>query len=196
MTVASKTFNTQSGSWEIELDNNYSYYYVRVDEVDSDIAVTSPVWTSETVKVGMSPVEKNTQIELKDEPITFEVPLYNYEEPAIGEDASAIDFTVTKVEYSVAGELLETIENPKFSDGTSTLTTSKQDDKLTWTYTPTETGRFTMEVKVTGTFRGVEYVFNGNLGFTVRLLEPCLCNVHYGLARNRVLLPYPGYDHS
>ena len=168
VTVASKTFNAQSGSWEIELDNNYSYYYVRVDEVDADIAVTAPVWTSETVKIGMSPVEKNTTIELKDEPITFSVPLYNYEEPAIGEDASAIDFTITKVEYSVAGELLETIENPKFADGTSTLTSTKQDDKLTWTYTPTETGRFTMEVKVTGMFRGVEYAFNGNLGFTVR----------------------------
>ena len=168
VTVASKTFNAQSGSWEIEIDNNYSYYYIRVDEVDADIAVTAPVWTSETVKVGMSPVEKDTTIELKDEPITFSVPLYNYEEPKLGEDASAVDFTVTKVEYSVAGELLETIENPKFSDGTSTLTTTKQDDKLTWTYTPTETGRFTMEVKVTGTFRGAEFVFNGNLGFTVR----------------------------
>lgn len=168
VTVASKTFNAQSGSWEIELDNNYSYYYVRVDEVDSDIAVTAPVWTSETVKVGMSPVEKNTTIELKDEPITFSVPLYNYEEPKLGEDASAVDLTVTKVEYSVAGELLETIENPTFADGTSVLNTTKQDDKLTWTYTPTETGRFTMEVKVTGTYRGVEHVFNGNLSFTVR----------------------------
>ncbi|MBR4907126.1 MAG: CehA/McbA family metallohydrolase, partial [Clostridia bacterium] len=168
VTVKSKTFNAQSGSWEIELDNNYSYYYIRVDEVDADIAVTAPVWTSETVKVGMSPVEKDTAIELKDEPITFSIPLYNYEEPKLGEEASAVDFTVTKVEYSVAGELLETVENPTFSDGTSTLTTTKQDDKLTWTYTPTETGRFTMEVKVTGTFRGADYVFNGNLGFTVR----------------------------
>ncbi|MBR0508055.1 MAG: CehA/McbA family metallohydrolase [Clostridia bacterium] len=168
VTVASKTFNAQSGSWKIDLDNNYSYYYIRVDEVDADIAVTAPVWTSETVKVGMSPVEKNTTIELKDEPITFIVPLYNYEEAAIGEEASAVDFTITKVEYMIDDELVETVENPKFSDGTSTLTTTKQDDKLTWVYTPTETGRFTMQVKVTGTFRGVEYVFNGNLGFTVR----------------------------
>ena len=168
VTVASKTFNAQSGSWKLDLDNNYSYYYVRIDEVDADIAVTAPVWTSETVKIGMSPVEKDTQIELKDEPITFIVPLYNYEEAAIGEEASAVDFTITKVEYSIDGELKETIENPKFKDGTSTLTTTKQDDKLTWTYTPTETGRFKMEVKVTGLFRGVEYVFNGNLGFTVR----------------------------
>ncbi len=168
VTVASKTFNAQSGSWEIELDNNYSYYYIRVDEVDADIAVTAPVWTSETVKIGMSPVEKDTTIELKDEPITFSVPLYNYEEPAIGEDASAVDFAITKVEYAIDGEVKETIDNPTFSDGTGVLTAAKQDDKLTWTYTPTETGRFKMEVKVTGTFRGAEYVFNGNLGFTVR----------------------------
>ena len=168
VTVASKTFNAQSGSWEIEIDNNYSYYYIRVDEVDADIAVTAPVWTSETVKVGMSPVEKNTQIELKDEPITFSVPLYNYEEPAIGEDASAVALTITKAEYFLDGELLETVENPKFADGTNTLTPTKQDDKLTWIYVPTETGRFMMEVKVTATFRGAEYVFYGNLGFIVR----------------------------
>ena len=168
VSVASKTFNAQSGSWELELDNSYSYYYVRVDEVDSDIAVTSPVWTSETVKVGMGPVEKDTAVELKGEPITFTVPLYNYEETKIGEEASAIDFTVTEIVYSVNGEEMETIENPKFSDGTSTLTAEKQDDSLSWTYTPTETGRFTVEVKVTGTFRGTPYVFNGNLGFIVR----------------------------
>jgi hypothetical protein len=166
--AATKTFNTQTGSWEIELDNNYSYYYIRVDEVDADIAVTAPVWTSETVKIGMSPVEKDTTIELKDEPITFSIPLYNYEEPAIGEDASAVEFTVTSVEYTIDGEVLDVIENPTFADGTSVLTTTKQDDKLTWTYTPAETGRFKMEVKVTGTFRGAEFVFNGNLGFTVR----------------------------
>lgn len=168
VTVASKTFNAQSGSWEIELDNNYSYYYIRVDEVDADIAVTAPVWTSETVKIGMSPVEKDTAIELKGEPITFSVPLFNYEEPAIGEDASAIDFKITKAEYSIDGKLIKTVKKPKFADGTNVLTQAKQDDKLTWTYTPTETGRFKMEAKVTGTYRGTEYVFYGNLGFTVR----------------------------
>lgn len=168
VTVASKTFNSQSGSWEIVLDNNYSYYYVRVDEVDADIAVTAPVWTSETVKVGMSPVDKDTVVELKGEPITFGIPLYNYEEPAIGEDASVVDLTINKVEYSIDDTLIETVENPTFSNGTSKLTTTNQEDRLTWVYTPTETGRFTMKVKITATYRGVEYVFNGNLGFTVR----------------------------
>ena len=139
-----------------------------MDEVDADIAVTAPVWTSETVKVGMGPIEKNTVVELKGEPITFSVPLFNYEEAKIGEEASAIDFTVTEIVYSINGEVMQTIENPTFSDGTSTLTADKQDDKLTWTYTPTDTGRFTVEVKVTGSFRGTPYVFNGNLGFIVR----------------------------
>ena len=168
VTVASKTFNAQSGSWEIEIDNNYSYYYIRVDEVDSDIAVTAPVWTSDTVKVGMSPVEKDTVIEMKGEPITFSVPLYNYEEAKVGEDASAADLVIVKAVYSIGGEVKETVENPQFADGTSVLNPSRQDGKLTWVYTPDETGRFTMEVKVTAQFRGVEYVFNGSLGFTVR----------------------------
>ena len=168
VTVASKTFNAQSGAWEIEIENNYSYYYIRVDEVDADIAVTAPVWTSETVKIGMSPVEKDTTIELKGEPITFLVPMYNYEEAATGEAADAVNFTITKAEYSIDGKLVYTDNAPKFADGTNVLNSTKQDDKLTWTYTPAETGRFKMEVKVTGTFRGAEYVFNGNLGFTVR----------------------------
>lgn len=185
VTVASKTFNAQSGTWELTLDNNYSYYYVRVDEVDSDIAVTSPVWTSETVKIGMSPVEKDTTIELKDEPIEFIVPMYNYEEAAIGETDADVVFAISQAEFSIDGELIETVvysdENPAFvvkekgddgkiviNDQYNALTPAKQDGKIYWTYTPTETGRFKMEVKVTGTFRGVEYVFNGNLGFTVR----------------------------
>ena len=168
VTVASKSFNAQSGSWEIELDNNYSYYYIRVDEVDADIAVTAPVWTSETVKIGMSPVEKSTTIELKGEPITFSVPLYNYEEAAIGEDASAVEFKITKAEYMIDDELVYTDDAPKFADGTDVLKPGKQDDKLTWTYKPTETGRYSMQAKVTGTFRGAEYVFYGKLGFTVR----------------------------
>ncbi len=168
VTVASKTFNAKSGSWEIEVDNNYSYYYIRVDEVDSDIAVTAPIWTSETVKIGMSPVEKDTTIELKGEPITFSIPLYNYEEPALGEEPSAVNFTVTKVEYRIDDVLVATDNNPKFADNTNVLTVAKQDGNLTWQYTPTETGRYTMQAKVYGMFRGTEYIFNGKLGFTVR----------------------------
>ena len=168
VTVASKTFNAQSGSWEIALDNRYSYYYVRVDEVDADIAVTAPVWTSEKIKIGMSPVEKDTVIELRNEPITFSIPLYNYEEAAIGEDASAVAFTITGAEYSINGAVVATEENPTFADGTNVLKPGKTDDRLTWEYTPAETGRFRMEVSVTGTFRGTEYVFSGSMGFTVR----------------------------
>ena len=166
--VASKTFNSKSGSWEISLENSYSYYYVRVDEVDSDIAVTAPVWTNDTVKIGISPIETDTAAEWKDAPITFRVPLYNYEEPAIGENASAADFTITKAVFSIDGKVVSEIEDPQFTDGGSTLNAEKQDGVLEWTYTPTETGRMRLEVRVTGTFRGTEYSFDESLALTVR----------------------------
>ena len=166
--VASKSFNAKAGSWEIDLLNSYSYYYVRVDEVDADIAVTAPIWTNEIVKIGISPIEKDTAVELKDKPVTFSVPVFNYEEPKIGESADAADFTVTKAVYSIDGAVLATVTDPAFESGGSTLGGLNKDGKLTWIYTPSETGRFKLEVEVTGTFRGTEYVFTETLGFTVR----------------------------
>lgn len=54
---ASEIFNTNVVNWELELDPTYSYYYVRVTQADKDIAVTSPVWTSEVTPVGLSGLE-------------------------------------------------------------------------------------------------------------------------------------------
>ena len=38
---------------EIELENNSGFYYIKVIQGDGDIAVTAPVWTSETVPVAV-----------------------------------------------------------------------------------------------------------------------------------------------
>ena len=166
--VASKSFNANAGTWEIDLPNSCTYYYVRVDEVDTDVAVTAPVWTGETVRIGVSPVEKNTAVELKDEPITFTVPVYNYEEPAPGENPNAADFTVTKAVYSIDGKIVEIVTNPALGQGGNVLGGTRKDGGLEWTYTPFATGRFTLDVEVTGTFRGTEYTFRQSFGFTVR----------------------------
>lgn len=54
--VDSKTFDSNIADWNFTLEPKYSYYYVRVDEKDSDIAVTAPVFVGETVPVGISSV--------------------------------------------------------------------------------------------------------------------------------------------
>ena len=42
---ASKTFSSNSVSWNPQLASKYKYYYVRITETDGDIAVTAPIWT-------------------------------------------------------------------------------------------------------------------------------------------------------
>ncbi|MDF2533433.1 MAG: LPXTG-motif cell wall anchor domain protein, partial [Clostridia bacterium] len=62
--VSSKNFEENTAAWQLTLDPKYSYYYVRIDQSDKDIAVTAPVWTGEVVPVGISKVElsQNPQI--------------------------------------------------------------------------------------------------------------------------------------
>lgn len=42
------------GSLSVTLDPDYSYYFIRVTEGDGDLAVTSPVWVGESLKLGIS----------------------------------------------------------------------------------------------------------------------------------------------
>lgn len=168
-TVEKKTVNAKSGTWTVELDNDYSYYYIRIDQADSDIAVTAPVWTKETVKIGLGAISKDTTIELKGEPITFTIPVYNYEEVSGDAAASEADFTVTKVVYSIDGKAVKTIQKPKFvNGGSNVLSIDTNDDVFEWKWTPSKTGRFTMSVDLYGKYRGTDHVFSGNLSFTVR----------------------------
>lgn len=166
VTVEKKSVNAKSGTWTVKLDaNNYSYYYIRVDQSDSDIAVTAPVWTKETVKIGLGNITKDTTIELKDKPITFTIPVYNYE-LANGTDS---DFKATKLVYSIDGKAVKTINNPKFSStGTNVLSADTKDDVFTWEYTPSKTGRFTLTVDLIGEYQGVELAFAATLSFNVR----------------------------
>src|SRR5665811_108131 len=55
--VASTTPNTNAGTWNFTMPTDpYSFYYVRIDQADTDVAVTAPVWTGDVVKVGISSV--------------------------------------------------------------------------------------------------------------------------------------------
>lgn len=52
--VKSQTFDSNVVNWTFELPSQYTYYYVRVDQADKDIAVTAPVWAGNVVMVGLS----------------------------------------------------------------------------------------------------------------------------------------------
>lgn len=75
--AAEKTFDTNKAEWDFTLDPEYSYYYVRVDEADKDIAVTSPVWTSDVTPVGISKVYSSQNVSIKGEPVDISAEIYN-----------------------------------------------------------------------------------------------------------------------
>lgn len=168
VTVKSKSFGTRTGTWTIELPNDYPYYFVRIDEADSDIAVTAPIWTKDVTKVGITSLTKDTVMELKGEPITLTAALYNYEVPETGEELSAVDFKVTQVVWAVDGATKSTVNNPKLNTAGTNLLGSESDDALSWKYTPSALGRQTVDVTITGMYRGVKMIFTSSISFTVR----------------------------
>ncbi len=115
---------------EFSLPNDYSYYFIRVEEADGDIAVTAPVWVGDVSKVGISDVTTETIIPVKGEEMTFTTTLYDYE---------ADDFVIESITYSlVIGQneavILGVMENP------GTIASNSELD-YTYNFTPYALGK-------------------------------------------------------
>ena len=135
----SEVIAESSGMIDVTLPNDYSYYFIRVDQPDKDIAVTAPVWVGDVSKVGISDVTTETVIPVKDEEMTFTTTLYDYE---------AEDFVISTVSYySTVGQnepvLLDVIENAGVIASDSEL-------QLTYNFTPVSLGKQKFVVVVTG----------------------------------------------
>ncbi|MEG1922977.1 MAG: CehA/McbA family metallohydrolase [Clostridia bacterium] len=149
----SQEINANSGIIDIELPCNYSYYYLRVDQADGNIAVTAPVWTGEVTKVGITSVEKDTAMDVKGEAINFTTKLYNYENAAM---------SIDRIEYSVDGLELAVESN------LGVLDTGKE-KAFNFQYTPTKLGAQTFTTTVFATLNGVGYKFVYN--FKLEILD-------------------------
>ncbi|MDF2672943.1 MAG: LPXTG-motif cell wall anchor domain protein, partial [Clostridiales bacterium] len=75
--VEEKTFTSNTADWDLTLDPQYNYYYVRVDQQDRDIAVTAPVWTNEVTPVGISKVEVSQNPQIIYTPTDIIATIYN-----------------------------------------------------------------------------------------------------------------------
>ncbi|NFA43968.1 DUF3604 domain-containing protein [Clostridium botulinum] len=75
--VESKTFNDNNANWELTLDPEYSYYYVKVVQEDKDISVTSPVWVGDALNVGLSNAKVDTDMTLPGENVELNVGFFN-----------------------------------------------------------------------------------------------------------------------
>lgn len=149
--VASQTLSDSDGTVHFELSPDYSYYYIRVDEADGDIAVTAPVWIDEVEKAGIDKTTSSTALPVKGQPMTITTSLYNNE--------SAV-MNITALEYSAGGSVIHTASSlsPVNPLGTGTYS---------FNYTPEKAGKFDINVTLTATIDGVEKTFTDVLKLNV-----------------------------
>ncbi|MGM9586533.1 MAG: DUF5689 domain-containing protein, partial [Candidatus Limivicinus sp.] len=141
-----------SGALSVELDPDYSYYYIRVTEGDGDLAVTAPVWVGEKLKLGITSLECGTSTPVTGEELTLTTTLFN------GEMADA---TVKTITYTTNGSVvLGTDANGYTVPASGTLA-------VDFKYTPDVAKVMTVTATVVMEQNGKEYTFTKDIELDV-----------------------------
>ena len=141
----------KSGKLSVTLDPSYSYYFIRVTQKDGDLAVTSPVWVGESLKLGISNMVCGTATPVTDEELTLTTTFFNSE----GSDA-----TIKSLTYSIGGTVIGTDKTGYTLAKSSTL-------DVPFKYTPTAARVFTVQVTAVVEQGGNEYTFTKTVDLDV-----------------------------
>lgn len=142
-----------AGALSVELDPDYSYYYIRVTEGDGDLAVTAPVWVGEMLKLGISAVECGTSTPVTGEELTLTTTLFNSEMK---------DATVQSLVYTINGsEVIGT-------DATGYTIPASGTVGVAFKYTPTAAKVSKITVTALVEQDGKEYTFSMDITLDVQ----------------------------
>ena len=140
-----------NGSVSVELDPEYTYYFVRVTEGDGDLAVTAPVWVGESLKLGISKAECGTSTPVTDEELTITTTFFNSE---------AKEATIKSITYAIGNETIGTD-----TTGYTLAASSTQD--VEFKYTPTKARIMTVRITAVIEQDGKEYTFTKDVTLDV-----------------------------
>ena len=140
-----------SGKLSATLDPSYSYYFIRVTQKDGDLAVTSPVWVGESLKLGISNMVCGTATPVTDEELTLTTTFFNSENS---------DATIKSLTYSIGGTVIGTDKTGYALAKSSTL-------DVPFKYTPTAARVFTVQVTAVVEQGNNEYTFTKTVGLDV-----------------------------
>ena len=141
----------KSGKLSVTLDPSYSYYFIRVTQKDGDLAVTSPVWVGESLKLGISNMVCGTATPVTDEELTLTTTFFNSEDS---------DATIKSLTYSIGGTVIGTDKTGYTLAKSSTL-------DVPFKYTPTAARVFTVQVTAVVEQGVNEYTFTKTVGLDV-----------------------------
>ena len=141
----------RSGKLSATLDPSYSYYFIRVTQKDGDLAVTSPVWVGESLKLGISNMVCGTATPVTDEELTLTTTFFNSEDS---------DATIKSLTYTIGGTVIGTDKTGYTLAKSSTL-------DVPFKYTPTAARVFTVQVTAVVEQGNNEYTFTKTVGLDV-----------------------------
>lgn len=145
--------NDTKKEWKFSLDESTSsYYYVKVEESDKDIAVTAPIWVGERENFGISTVDKDQEVILAGETFNIETNIYNNEGNPINN--IKVEYYKNGEEEIIKSETINTIEAGK------TFTA-----KLPYSFD--KPGNYSFTVKVSATINGVLKEFKSSIALEV-----------------------------
>ena len=141
-----------SGALSVELDPDYSYYYIRVTEGDGDLAVTAPVWVGESLKLGISALECGTSTPVTGEELTLTTTFFNSE---------AADATVKSLTYTTNGSVVLGTDTTGYTvPASGTLA-------VDFKYTPDVAKVMTVTVTAVVEQDGKEYTFTKDISLDI-----------------------------
>lgn len=140
-----------SGELSCTIPAAYSYYFIRVTQMDGNLAVTAPVWVGEVLKLGIDSVTSDTANPVTGEKLTITASLFNSETTAA---------KATSVVFSVDGEVKYTAKNVSIDPNTRVGVPFK--------FTPDSARLQTVSVEATIEQGGKEYTFTGSIQIDVQ----------------------------
>lgn len=155
LVLGETTVGSKEDTVTFEVDNNYSFYYLKVTEADGDIAVTAPVWVGEVEAAGINSMSTTEVLPVKGEALDVNMELYN-NEPS--------DMEIQSIEFKIGDHVIHS------------LTTSEELEKAglkkvvsmgtadyTFSYTHDGIGSTEIQAVVKANLKGADKVYNSTL---------------------------------
>lgn len=154
LVLKEETVSDNAETVEFQIDNNYSYYYLKITETDGDIAVTAPVWVGEVEAAGINGISTTEVLPVKGEALPVTLDLYNNENT---------DMTINSITFSVDGKNVHEVDLEK---NNLTKVDSMGTASYSFDYTYDKVGNMELNVTVNAVLGGVEKVYSSVLKLT------------------------------
>lgn len=152
--LASEAVEESSAIIAMEVSSEYHYYYLRITQPDGDMAVTAPVWIDHTENVGIASFVCDTDLPVKNQPMSLSLSLYNNE----GED-----LVIENVDIAIGEEIVHSFTVGTVEPG--------QVKRCAFSLTHNGLGHTRITATVTATLGGLPRTYTENLTLSLRVPE-------------------------